>query len=88
VGTRSDSRHMLTVDFRCSTNGGAMAQAASAKNISVRAEWLRQSGRAPSVPSETLGWLITPHPAIITTGHVAYCPRNAVSLVLLTLSVS
>jgi hypothetical protein len=38
---------------------------ASAKNISVRADWLRQSGRAPSEPSETPGWRITPRPASI-----------------------
>ena len=37
----------------------------SAKNISVRAEWLRQSGRAPSEPSETPRWRITPCPASI-----------------------
>jgi len=35
----------------------------SAKNISVRAEWLRQSRRAPSEPSETPRWRITPRPA-------------------------
>ena len=35
----------------------------SAKNISVRAEWLRQSGRTPSEPSETPWWRITPHTA-------------------------
>jgi len=33
------------------------------KNISVRAEWLRQSGCAPSEPSETPRWQITPRPA-------------------------
>jgi len=38
---------------------------ASAKNVSVRAEWLRQSGRAPSEPSETPRWRITPRPASI-----------------------
>jgi len=38
---------------------------ASAKNISVRAEWLRQTGRAPSEPSETPRWRITPCPASI-----------------------
>jgi len=38
---------------------------ASAKNISVRAEWLRQSGRALSEPSETPRWRITPHPVSI-----------------------
>ena len=45
----------------------------SAKNISVRAEWLRQSGRAPSEPSETPRWRITPHPASIphVTLHIA-----------------
>jgi hypothetical protein len=37
----------------------------SAKNISVRAEWLRQSGCAPSEPSETPQWRITPRPASI-----------------------
>jgi len=37
----------------------------SAKNISVRAEWLHQSGRAPSEPSETPRWRITPCPASI-----------------------
>jgi len=39
--------------------------AASAKNISVRAEWLRQSGRAPSELSETPCWRITPRPVSI-----------------------
>jgi len=38
---------------------------ASAKNISVRAEWLRQSGRTPSEPSETPRWRNTPRPASI-----------------------
>jgi len=37
----------------------------SAKNISVRAEWLRQSGCAQSEPSETPRWRITPRPASI-----------------------
>jgi hypothetical protein len=37
----------------------------SAKHISVRTEWLGQSGRAPSEPSETPGWQITPCPASI-----------------------
>jgi len=37
----------------------------SAKNISVRAEWLRQSGRAPSEPSETPQWRMTQRPATI-----------------------
>jgi len=37
----------------------------SAKDISVRAEWLRQSGRALSEPSETPRWRITPRPASI-----------------------
>jgi len=45
----------------------------SAKNISVRAEWLRQSGRAPSEPSETPRRRITPLPAwILCVGlHIA-----------------
>jgi len=35
------------------------------KNISVWAEWLHHSGRAPSEPSETPRWQITPHPVSI-----------------------
>jgi len=35
----------------------------SANKISVWAEWLRQSGRTPSEPSETPRWRITPRPA-------------------------
>jgi len=41
------------------------AKTASAKIISVRAEWLRQSGRAPSEPSGTPRWRITPRPESI-----------------------
>jgi len=37
----------------------------SAKKYSVRAEWLRQSGRGPSKPSETPRWRITPRSASI-----------------------
>jgi hypothetical protein len=37
----------------------------SAKNISIRAEWLHQNGHAPSVPSETPRWCITLRPASI-----------------------
>jgi len=45
----------------------------SAKVISVRAEWLRQGGRAPSQLWETPGWLITLRPASIprVTLHIA-----------------
>jgi len=39
--------------------------AISAKNIYVRAEWLGQSGRAPSEPSETFRWQFTPRAASI-----------------------
>jgi len=35
------------------------ASATSARNISVGAEWLRPSGRAPSEPSETPCWQTT-----------------------------
>jgi len=38
---------------------------ASAKNIFVRAEWLRQGGCAPSEPSKTPWWRIPPRPASI-----------------------
>jgi hypothetical protein len=37
----------------------------SAKKYSVRAEWLRQSGRAPSEPAEKPRWRIIPRPASI-----------------------
>jgi len=37
----------------------------SAKKYSVRAEWLRRSGRTPSEPSETPWWRITLRPASI-----------------------
>jgi len=37
----------------------------SAKNFSIRAEWLRQSGRAPSEPSGTPQWKTTLGPAAI-----------------------
>jgi hypothetical protein len=37
----------------------------AAKNMSVRAEWLHQSGRAPSEPSETPQGRITPRQASI-----------------------
>jgi len=49
----------------------------SAKNISVRAEWLRPSGRAPSEPSETSRWRVTPRPASI--------PRVALHIALRSL---
>jgi len=45
------------------TSVACASSTASAKNISVRAEWLRQSGRAPSEPSETPRWRFTPYPA-------------------------
>jgi len=44
---------------------GDRRSTSSAKNISVQAEWLRQSGCAPSEPSETPRWRITPRPASI-----------------------
>jgi len=46
----------------------------SARNISVRAEWLRQSGCALSELSETPRWRITPRPASI--------PRVALQIAL------
>jgi len=42
----------------------------SAKNTSVRAEWLSWSGLAPSELSETPRWRITPCPASIQ--HVVF----------------
>jgi hypothetical protein len=52
----------------------AVVACPSAKNISVWADWLRQSGRAPSEPSETPRWRITPRPASIPRVdlHIAF----------------
>jgi len=74
-----------------------VARDASAKNISVQAEWLRQSGCAPSEPSEWTRSIRavrdTPvadysAPGVNTTRRVAYRPPIAVSPFLLALSVS
>ena len=46
-------------------NSTAQQHVRSAKIISVRVKWLRQNGRAPSEPSETPRWRITPRPASI-----------------------
>ena len=43
----------------------SVSNGSSAKHNSVRAEWLRGSGRAPSEPSETPQWRITAHLASI-----------------------
>jgi len=40
----------------------------SVKNISIRAEWLRQSGQAQSVASEATRWRITPRGGSIQCG--------------------
>ena len=49
----------------------------SSKNIAVRAEWLRQSGCAPSELSETPGWQTTQRPAPIrcVVWHIALRSR-------------
>ena len=49
----------------------------SPKTISVRAEWLRRTGRAPSEPSETPRWRITP--------RLASIPRVALHIALRSL---
>jgi hypothetical protein len=48
----------------------------SAKNISVRAEWLRHSGGTPSEPTETPRWWITPCPAAIPRVALHIDPRS------------
>jgi len=55
----------------------------SAKNISVRAEWLRQSGCAPSEPSETPRWRITPRLASILRVGLHIALRSPFLLALL-----
>jgi hypothetical protein len=44
---------------------GLKGSSSSAKNISVRVEWLHQSGQAPSELSEMPQWCITPRPVSI-----------------------
>ena len=73
-----DVLERLTVDNSISVHHNAVCSCvASAKNISVQAEWLHQSGRAPSEPSETPRWRITPRPASI--------PRVALHIALRSL---
>ena len=55
--------------YSLSSRSNVLTHPASAKNISVWAEWLRQSGSAQSEPSETPRWPITQRPASIP--HVA-----------------
>jgi len=62
---------------RCDLIHSRARRGSSAKNISLRAEWLRQSGRAPSEPSETPRWWITPRAALI--------PRAALHIALRSL---
>jgi hypothetical protein len=62
----SDSRLLTTKERFCTwCSGMCFSSSTSAKNISVWADWLRQSGRALSEPSETPRWRITPRPASI-----------------------
>jgi hypothetical protein len=48
----------------------------SAKKYSFRAEWLHQSGLAPSEPSKTPRWRITPRPASIQRGTLYIALRS------------
>ena len=59
ISWQSQKRSLIAM----STPKAEFIACSSAKNISVRAEWLRQSGRAPSEPSETPRWQTTPRPA-------------------------
>jgi hypothetical protein len=61
-------RHPPVLILKICVNAEAMLPGlvcTSAKNISIWADWLRQSGRAPSEPSETPRGRNTPHPASI-----------------------
>jgi len=53
-----------TSDPKCNVVG-CTAKQHQQKTVSVGAEWLSQSGRAPSEPSETPLWQTNPHPAPI-----------------------
>jgi len=56
------------------TSKGTFSERASATNIPVRVEWLRQGGRAPSEVSERPRWQSTPRPARIRciALHIAF----------------
>jgi len=54
----------------------AMILQTSARNNYVRAEWLRQRGRAPSQPSATPRWQITPRPASIPRVALHIAPQS------------
>jgi hypothetical protein len=68
-----ESREALHPDQDRNDNALPGAPPPSAKYISVRVEWLPQSGRVLSEPSEIPRWRITPHPASIprVTLHIA-----------------
>jgi len=73
IAARNGKPPLLTKAFVstvCNIDHDDAVSSASAKNISVPAEWLSQSGRAPSEPSETPQWRTTPRPASIQ--HVAF----------------
>jgi len=65
IGGPKDVHEKKVEGKKASTVVFAVKGSTSAKNISVWAEWLRQSGRAPSEPSETPRWQTTPRPAPI-----------------------
>ena len=62
----SEDRHPTAAHIEV---GSSIVHQTSGKTISVRAEWLRQGGCAPSEPSESPRWQTTPRPAPI--GQVA-----------------
>ena len=70
--TQNDWASMLAMAEYAYNN----SKRSSAKNISVWADWLRQSGRAPSEPSETPRWQITPRPAPIPRAELHIALRS------------
>jgi len=65
-GNLSTKEHIEVCDSQCEFMvSDRIRLDTSAKNISVWAEWLGQSGRTPSEPLETPQWRITLHPASI-----------------------
>jgi len=55
-GTFQPGSSHITLGLVKPQSNSSILCGASAKHISVRAEWLRQSGCAPSEPSETPRW--------------------------------
>jgi hypothetical protein len=69
--THNSKKHLKIANIHLDA---LLSRFSSVREISVRVDWLRQSGRAPSEPSETPRWRITLCPASIecVAFHIAF----------------